>query len=89
MNWTERAACKDMPASLWFPEAGQSGATAKAVCAGCEVRAQCLQFALTTHEQYGIYGGLTPPERQRMNDGAILRQSRCARCEMPFTVWWE
>lgn len=89
-RWETRAACRGKPPEWFFPESGPGhDRAAKAVCAGCEVRDACLQSALTSNEQYGIRGGLTPPERQRMMDGAILRQARCKRCEMPFTFWWE
>ena len=40
---------------------------AKQVCAGCEVRAECLQQALDSGERYGVWGGLTDVERRRFN----------------------
>jgi WhiB family redox-sensing transcriptional regulator len=39
-------------------------ARAKAVCGSCEVRRQCLQFALATHQIYGVWGGTTEEERR-------------------------
>lgn len=41
-------------------------ATAKAICAGCPVRATCRAYALTAREPYGIWGGLTARERTRI-----------------------
>lgn len=36
---------------------------AKALCGDCPIREQCLEFALANNEAYGIWGGLTPQER--------------------------
>lgn len=73
--WAERAACKDKPPSMFFPK-GRTGRHAQAfekviyrpartVCAGCEVRSECLAWALDHDEPAGMWGGLTPSERQR------------------------
>ena len=40
---------------------------AKQVCAGCDVRAECLQQAVRTGERYGVWGGLTDLERRHLN----------------------
>lgn len=70
-GWRDRAACRGMDPELFFP-AGESGpmhdaqvAAAKAVCAGCPVRAVCLAEALA-RIPYGIAGGLTEQERRRL-----------------------
>jgi len=71
-DWRERAACRTgVDPDLFFP-AAESGATrnaqvraAKAVCARCPVRAQCLTEALA-RIPYGICGGLTEHERRRL-----------------------
>jgi WhiB family redox-sensing transcriptional regulator len=62
--WQEFAACRGAPTEMFFPEPGHSQAArnAKAICAGCEVRAECLSFALSLPGP-GIYGGLTARER--------------------------
>jgi len=69
-NWRLRAACQSADPDLFFPvsSAGQSleqAAEAKAVCAGCLVRRECLAFALRTRQVHGIWGGLTGEERTR------------------------
>jgi WhiB family redox-sensing transcriptional regulator len=46
---------------------------ARDVCARCAVRAQCLEFALSTGQMHGIWGGATPDERTR-----LLRRRRLA-----------
>jgi WhiB family transcriptional regulator, redox-sensing transcriptional regulator len=50
------------PISSSGPSLAQA-ANAKAVCAGCEVRRECLAFALRTHQVHGVWGGLTEQER--------------------------
>lgn len=67
-HWITMAACRSADPDLFFPaaKAGQSTeqiARAKAVCAGCPVRRQCLAFALQTRQADGIWGGLTREER--------------------------
>ena len=69
VGWRERAACIGQNPELFFP-IGSAGpaltqaAAAKAVCAQCAVREECLHFALRTGQEYGIWGGLTEDERQ-------------------------
>jgi WhiB family redox-sensing transcriptional regulator len=75
MKWRAKAACLDQNSELFFP-LGSSGSAldqierAKAVCAGCEVRADCLNWALETNQDAGIWGGLSEDERR------TLRRSR-------------
>lgn len=69
-EWRERAACRGMGPDLFFPandEGPLSTAAGKQVCAGCQVRAECLGEANTTPvEQYGIWGGVGARTRQRI-----------------------
>jgi len=58
------AACADADPAVFFPEHGRAATQAKAMCAGCAVRAECLDFALASHERFGIYGGMTEKERR-------------------------
>jgi WhiB family redox-sensing transcriptional regulator len=64
--WMERGACRDRPDITFFPERGQSGAPAKAVCAECPVRRDCLDYAVTHGERHGIWGGTSERERRRL-----------------------
>lgn len=64
-----RAACRDAEdPDLWHPTKGdwETQAKAKAICAGCEVRDECLEGADERDERHGIWGGLTPTERRRI-----------------------
>ena len=67
-DWRDDAACRDRDPDLFFPigtegPAAAQEAAAKAVCSGCAVRPQCLEFALRTAQQAGIWGGLGEGER--------------------------
>ncbi|HEU5391093.1 MAG TPA: WhiB family transcriptional regulator [Streptosporangiaceae bacterium] len=69
-NWRALAACQSFEPDLFFPvsSAGNSleqVAQARAVCACCLVRRQCLAFALRTRQAHGIWGGLTAQERDQ------------------------
>ena len=71
-EWRERAACLEYPAVLFFglddsetpAERRTREDQAKRVCFECGVRKECLDYALTTKEPYGIWGGLTEIERR-------------------------
>ena len=67
-DWRSGAACRFADPELFFPisDSGQSleqVREAKAVCADCEVRRQCLAFAMRTRQVHGIWGGMTEQER--------------------------
>lgn len=70
-DWRRRAACRLMPADMFFP-VGTSGmaveevTAAKQVCSTCEVNAPCLEFALETRQEFGVWGGRDEDERREM-----------------------
>lgn len=82
-DWHARAACRgtvEQPPRLgwdgWFPSSTSqtwqrdAEAAAKDVCwRECPVRTDCLEAALVNEEPFGIFGGLTPVERQRLMRG--------------------
>jgi WhiB family redox-sensing transcriptional regulator len=68
-EWWRSAACREADPELFFPVAAHGPgaveiARAKAVCAGCRVRRQCLQYALATRQVHGVWGGTSEDERQ-------------------------
>jgi WhiB family transcriptional regulator, redox-sensing transcriptional regulator len=65
-SWQERALCAETDPEAFFPEKGGSPREAKRICTGCEVRAECLEYALANDERFGIWGGLSERERRRM-----------------------
>jgi len=66
VGWQDRALCAQTDPESFFPEKGGSTREAKKVCRGCEVRAECLEYALEHDERFGIWGGLSERERRRL-----------------------
>jgi len=69
-DWRENARCRGLDTEMFYRPDGASRSVrlarehaAKAICAVCPVRQECLNWALATHEPAGIWGGLTPEER--------------------------
>ena len=65
-TWQRQANCMGVDPDLFFPERGASTREAKEVCRGCVVREDCLEYALTNSEKFGIWGGLSERERRRI-----------------------
>ncbi len=65
-DWQDRALCAQTDPEAFFPEKGGSTREAKRICASCEVRAECLEYALQNDERFGIWGGLSERERRRL-----------------------
>jgi WhiB family redox-sensing transcriptional regulator len=65
-EWHERALCAQTDPEAFFPEKGGSTREAKKICGGCEVRDECLSYALANDERFGIWGGLSERERRRL-----------------------
>ena len=70
-QWQDRALCAQTDPEAFFPEKGGSTREAKKICLGCEVRAECLVYALAHDERFGIWGGLSERERRRLKRGII------------------
>ena len=66
LTWHERALCAQTDPEAFFPEKGGSTREAKKVCVSCEVRAECLEYALENDERFGIWGGLSERERRKL-----------------------
>jgi WhiB family transcriptional regulator, redox-sensing transcriptional regulator len=65
-DWQERALCAQTDPESFFPEKGASNRDAKRVCLLCEVRSECLDYAIQRDERFGIWGGLSERERRRL-----------------------
>lgn len=70
-DWRNHAACQTVDPELFFPVGKTKPELehvdrAKEVCGNCPVRSQCLQYALETNQDHGIWGGLTEDERRAM-----------------------
>ena len=78
-RWQERANCLGVDPDLFFPERGASTREAKSVCSNCEVRVDCLEYALVNGEKFGIWGGLSERERRRLRrQRALARRASAA-----------
>jgi WhiB family redox-sensing transcriptional regulator len=81
-GWAARGACRHSEPELFFPvtdtgPAATQLARAKAVCAGCPVRAECLEFALSSGQAAGVWGGTTQDERR------LIRRRQRGRRQKP------
>lgn len=70
-TWQERALCAQTDPEAFFPEKGGSTREAKRICSGCEVKPECLEYALHKDERFGIWGGLSERERRRLKRGIV------------------
>jgi WhiB family transcriptional regulator, redox-sensing transcriptional regulator len=70
-SWQERSLCAQTDPEAFFPEKGGSTREAKKICTGCEVRSECLEYALEHDERFGIWGGLSERERRRLKRRAV------------------
>ena len=71
LSWQERALCAQTDPEAFFPEKGGSTREAKKVCVGCDVRSECLEYALGHDERFGIWGGLSERERRKLKKLAV------------------
>ena len=70
-DWWGRAVCAQTDPEAFFPEKGGSTREAKRICSGCEVRAECLDYALAADERFGVWGGLSERERRRLRRAEV------------------
>ena len=70
-GWQERGLCAQTDPEAFFPEKGGSTREAKKVCLTCDVRQECLEYALANDERFGIWGGLSERERRKLKKRAV------------------
>jgi WhiB family redox-sensing transcriptional regulator len=70
-EWQDRALCAQTDPEAFFPEKGGSTREAKRICQGCDVRSECLEYALAHDERFGIWGGLSERERRKLKKRAV------------------
>lgn len=79
LSWQDYSNCRGADADLFFPERGASTRKAKAICGACEVKMECLEFAITQGEKFGIWGGMSERERRRIRkERSIVARRRRA-----------
>ena len=74
MVWRQKAACRGVDPDIFYPVSDEEADDAKAICAACPVQRACLEWALTSRESDGVWGGATERERRRI----IRRRRRSA-----------
>lgn len=73
-EWRHRAACRGEDPELWFPltHATAQIRVAKDICVDCPVQSECLEWAIATGQDFGIWGGLTSDERRVLRRQNLL-----------------
>lgn len=66
LAWQADALCAQTDPESFFPEKGGSTRDAKRICGSCDVRSECLEYALANDERFGIWGGLSERERRKL-----------------------
>ena len=86
-DWVNQAACAGLDPDLFHPTRGEPTDAAKTICEACPVRAECLDYALRTNQQFGIWGGLTEQARGRLrltDPELITLELECPCCGDTF-----
>lgn len=82
-DWRRLAACRDTDPDLFFP-VGTTGPaieqieSAKAVCRSCQAQTACLEFALSTNQDSGVWGGTSEEERRKLRRQWLARRRQQA-----------
>ena len=82
-DWRDGAACRDTDPDLFFP-VGTTGPaieqieSAKHVCGLCLSQHACLEFALATNQESGVWGGTSEEERRKLRKAWVARQRRAS-----------
>ena len=82
-DWRDKASCRHTDPDLFFP-IGTTGSAldqieaAKAVCRGCDALSACLEFALATNQESGVWGGTSEDERRKLRKAWVQRNRRAS-----------
>lgn len=78
--------CVNTDPALFFPERGSTDDVLEAqkICTGCQVRIECLRFAVLNTERRGVWGQTSEDDRRRMFAGRFPRWGYCKICQQPF-----
>lgn len=69
-DWMKRANCLGINPDLFFPERGRVVKEAREICSECHVKSECLEYALTHGEKWGVWGGTSERDRR------VIRRKR-------------
>ena len=82
-TWRADSSCRDTDPDLFFP-VGTTGpaieqiASAKAVCGECDAQTDCLEFALATNQDSGVWGATSEEERRKQRRQWLARRRQAA-----------
>lgn len=76
--WQDDALCAEVGGDVWFPEEHESPRQAKEVCRRCPVRVECLEYALDNDLRFGVWGGTSERERQKIRKQRATGQQEAA-----------
>ena len=82
VRWRDEASCRERSVNTFFPDQGEP-TSARRICARCPVRRPCLEFALATEQQHGVWGGATARERNMIRRGVLSIDDLLARVIRP------
>jgi len=87
-SWHTQAACTSADTNIFYPAQGsghkKDWAAAKAICANCQVKEPCLEYALATNQTDGLWGGLTPDQRRKQLSAYRKTHRTCIDCRTPI-----
>ena len=66
MSWQDNALCATTDPDLFFPDVRDTARLAKRICGECPVQKECLDYAISAGEEYGVWGGTTELERRHL-----------------------
>ena len=78
-HWRADAACKDVDTEVFFPVTDEGARLALSICATCPVRFECLDWAIATRQDDGVWGGLTETARKRERRRRVAAAKRAAQ----------
>ena len=71
LDWQADGLCREIGGDLMYPEQWESARAAKSACMACAVRIECLDYALATSQEWGVWGGMTPTQRRALKRQAV------------------
>jgi WhiB family redox-sensing transcriptional regulator len=82
-DWRGVAACRHVDPDLFFPVGNTGPAveqieSAKAVCGQCDAQPACLEFALATNQEAGVWGGSSEEERRKLRKAWLTRRRQAS-----------
>jgi len=69
-DWMARGRCREMATAAFFADDAERSAAACLICQECEVRGECLGYAMANGIRWGVWGGTTPEDRKRLRAAA-------------------